>query len=109
LRPSVMNLVLPRVLLVCLATAAILAATAHGALRPRVSAAPRRSWQVVAPDWTQANKEAGRVDDILRVGGRVFIGGNFTELADHHGRQASRTYLAVVRPGGSLGGFRPHL
>ena len=51
-------------------------------------AAPRRAapgggdvnaaWQFPAKNWSSSNKEAGRVDDILRIGKRVFIGGNFT-------------------------------
>jgi hypothetical protein len=64
---------------------------------------------VVAPNWTKADKELGRVDDILRVGRRVFIGGNFTVLANHKGRSVTRTYLAVVKNNGSLGGFHAHL
>ena len=69
-----------------------------------------RSWQVPAPDWTPSNKEAGRVDDLLRVGRRLFVAGNFTELANHAGKSVRRTYLASVRAStGKLGGFAPRI
>jgi len=90
--------------------AAAFAGTAQARnIRPDVSPSPRLSWQVVAPNWTKADKELGRVDDILRVGKRIFIGGNFTVLANHKGRSVTRTYLAVVKNNGSLGGFHAHL
>jgi trimeric autotransporter adhesin len=69
-----------------------------------------RGWQVPAPDWTPSNKEAGRVDDLLRVGRRLYVAGNFTELANHAGRSVRRTYLASVRAStGRLGGFAPRI
>ena len=69
-----------------------------------------RSWQVPAPDWTPSNKEAGRVDDLLRVGRRLFVAGNFTQLANHAGRSVPRSYLASVRANtGRLGGFAPRI
>ena len=99
------------ILVASLAIAAVLcASTAEaGGVRPNVSPAPLLSWQVVAPNWTKADKELGRVDDILRVGKRIFIGGNFTVLANHKGKSVTRTYLAVVKKDGSLGGFHAHL
>ena len=69
-----------------------------------------RSWQVPAPDWSPSNKDAGRVDDLLRVGRRLFIAGNFTQLANHAGKAVRRTYLASVRAStGKLGGFAPRI
>lgn len=99
------------ILLVSVAVAAtIFASTAEArTIRPDVSPAPRLSWQVVAPNWSKSDKELGRVDDILRVGRRVFIGGNFTVLANHKGKSVTRTYLAVVKKDGSLGHFHPRL
>jgi hypothetical protein len=65
---------------------------------------------VPAPDWTPSNKEAGRVDDLLRVGRRLFVAGNFTELSNHAGKSVRRTYLASVRAStGKLGGFAPRI
>jgi hypothetical protein len=60
---------------------------------------PVRSWQVLAPGWTRSNKELGRVDDIVRVGRWVYIGGNFTIVANHSGGQKTRMYLAAERAG----------
>ncbi len=65
-------------------------------LAPRVSASPVRSWQVPAAGWTKANKELGRVDDVLRLGLRVYLGGNFTTVADHSGSVRARSHLAAV-------------
>src|SRR5437764_1270743 len=66
---------------------------------------PLRSWQVLAPGWTPADKELGRVDDLVRVGRSVYLGGNFTLMASHDGRLATRMRLAAVRAG--TGGLRP--
>jgi hypothetical protein len=69
-----------------------------------------RSWQVPAPDWTPGNKEAGRVDDLLRAGRRLFVAGNFTQLGNHAGRVVRRTYLASVRARtGKVGAFAPRI
>ena len=70
-----------------------------------------RSWQVLAPGWTDANKELGRVDDIVRVGRWVYLGGNFTILGNHRGGHVTRMYLAAERAGtGALRrGFHPKL
>jgi len=63
---------------------------------PHVSAATvQQGWQFPAPGWTHTNKEAGRVDDILRVGHIVFIAGNFTTAEDHSGNVQPRSYLAA--------------
>jgi hypothetical protein len=75
-----------------------------------VAQTPVRSWQVPAPEWTAGNEEAGRVDAILRVGRRLFVGGNFTALADHAGHTATRMHLAALRPrDGALLGFAPKI
>jgi hypothetical protein len=64
---------------------------------------------VLAPGWTDANKELGRVNAILRVGRTVYVGGNFTVMANHYGRTATRLHLAAVSAGaGKLRrGFHP--
>ena len=54
---------------------------------------------MLAPGWTGANKELGRVDAILRVGRTVYVGGNFTVMANHSGRIATRWRLAAVSAG----------
>jgi hypothetical protein len=104
----------PARLLATLAAALMLASQAGtasaSAIVPRVASAPVLSWQVLAPGWSPANKEAGRVDDLLRVGSRVFLGGNFTVMANHSGSAATRTYLAAVSAAtGLLGTFHPRL
>ena len=77
---------------------------------PHVSPAPVRSWQVPAPNWTHANKEVGRVDDVLRVGQRVYLGGNFGVLANHSGGAVARSYLAEISARtGLVGAFHPRL
>jgi hypothetical protein len=70
---------------------------------------PLPSWQVLAPGWTDANKELGRVNAILRVGRTVYLGGNFTVMANHSGRTVTRMHLAAVGAGtGKLRtGFHP--
>jgi hypothetical protein len=60
---------------------------------------PLPSWQVLAPGWTTANKELGRVDDIVRVGRWVYLGGNFTIVGNHSGGRKTRMYLAAERAG----------
>src|SRR5690242_19421500 len=79
-------------------TMALAVATTAGATSvvPHVSAAAvQQGWQFPVPGWTKTNKEAGRVDDILRVGNVVFIAGNFVTAADHSGDVQPRTYLAA--------------
>jgi hypothetical protein len=88
--------------LVCLGAATQTAAATSRSPSPR----PLHSWQVIAPGWNSSNKEDGRVDDLLRVGRSVYIGGNFTEMAGHRGRTATRMHLAAVRAG--TGALRPH-
>jgi hypothetical protein len=102
--------------LLAVAAAAITAlaiATTAGAtpVAPHVSAAAvQRGWQFPVPGWTKADKEAGRVDDILRVGHVVFIAGNFTTAADHSGDTQTRTYLAAEDAAtGDLLPFAPQL
>jgi hypothetical protein len=71
---------------------------------------PLRSTQVLAPGWTQSNKELGRVDAVLRVGRTVYVGGNFTVVGGHAGATATRMHLAAVRGGtGKLLRFHPSI
>jgi len=103
-----------RILAVAAATiTALVVATTAGAIStvPHVSAASvQQGWQFPVPGWSKTNKEAGRVDDILRVGHVVFIAGNFTTAADHSGNVAQRSYLAAedARTGALLP-FAPQL
>jgi hypothetical protein len=83
-------------------TGAVVAAL--GAAQPAAAArnpaqTPLPSWQVLAPGWTGANKELGRVNAILRVGRTVYVAGNFTVMANHAGSIASRWRLAAVSAG----------
>jgi hypothetical protein len=89
--------------------ATLVAAAAQPALAIRNPAQrPLRSVQVLAPGWTPSNKELGRVDDLIRVGHTVYIGGNFTVVGGHAGRTATRLHLAAVRAGtGKLRRFHP--
>jgi trimeric autotransporter adhesin len=95
------------------ATTALAVASTAGATSavPHVSAAAvQQSWQFPVPGWTRTNKEAGRVDDILRVGHTVFIAGNFTTAADHSGNVQQRSYLAAEDAlSGTLLPFAPDL
>src|SRR6478752_31524 len=100
----------------CAALTAAVAASLVTAAQPASAAKnpavrPVRSWQVLAPGWTDANKEMGRVDDIVRVGRWVYIGGNFTIMGNHGGSHVTRMYLAAERAGtGKLRrGFHPKL
>ena len=80
------------------ATTALAVASTAGATPtvPHVSAAAvQQGWQFPVPGWSRTDKEAGRVDDILRVGHIVFIAGNFTTAADHNGKLQPRSYLAA--------------
>src|SRR5690349_16713755 len=100
---------LPIVLAAALASVG-LAPAARASGVPNVSSSPLRTWQVLAPGWTHANKEAGRVDDVLPLGSRVYLGGNFVELGNHSGAVRARSYLASVsRRTGALGVFHPRL
>ena len=65
---------------------AALGAAQPAAAAPNPAQRPLPSWQVLAPGWTDANKELGRVNAILRVGRTVYVGGNFTVMANHSGR-----------------------
>jgi hypothetical protein len=95
------------------ATTALAVATTAGATSvvPHVSAAAiQQGWQFPVPGWTKTNKEAGRVDDILRVGHIVFVAGNFVTAADHSGNVQARTYLAAEDAvTGALLPFAPQL
>lgn len=87
----------------CLAAVAAAGlATASGALASSTPAPPSLSnsdvataWQFPVAHWTLANKEQGRVDDMLRIGNVVYIAGNFTTAANHSGQTVTRTYLAA--------------
>jgi hypothetical protein len=95
------------------ATTALAVTTTAGATSvvPHVSAAAvQQGWQFPVPGWTKTNKEAGRVDDILRVGHTVFVAGNFTTAADHVGNVKARTFLAAEdATTGALLPFAPQL
>jgi hypothetical protein len=92
-----------------LTVAAALGAAQPAAAAPNPAQRPLPSWQVLAPGWTDANKELGRVNAVLRVGRTVYVGGNFTVMANHSGREATRWHLAAVAAGtGELrSGFHP--
>jgi len=97
------------------AVSAVLAASLAAA-QPAVAAArnpvqrPMRSTQVLAPGWTQSNKELGRVDAILRVGRVVYVGGNFTVVGGHAGGTTTRMHLMGVHAGtGRLTRFAPNI
>ena len=95
---------------IALVLVAGLAAPVRASAGAHVAQQAVRSWQVPAPDWSPSNKEAGRVDDLLRVGRRLYVAGNFTELANHGGKSVRRTYLASVRAStGRLGNFAPRI
>jgi trimeric autotransporter adhesin len=95
------------------ATTALAVAKTAGATSvvPHVSAAAlQQGWQFPVPGWTKTNKEAGRVDDILRVGNVAFIAGNFVTAADHSGDVQPRSYLAAEdATTGELLPFAPQL
>jgi hypothetical protein len=91
-------------LLRCAALTAVAAVSGMTAALPASAARtpavkPVRAWQVLAPGWTQSNKELGRVDDIVRAGRWVYLGGNFTVVANHSGGTKTRMYLAAERAG----------
>ena len=86
------------------------AAPAPASVGAHVAQRAVRGWQVPASDWSPSNKEAGRVDDLLRAGRRLYVAGNFTEFANHAGRVVRRSYLASVRSStGKLGAFAPRI
>jgi hypothetical protein len=66
------------------------------------------SWQFPISSYTTGS-EAGRVDDLRRVGGAIYVGGNFVVAADHQNHTAARTYLAAIDPNGVLLPFAPTL
>ena len=77
---------------------------------PHLAASDVSAWQFPVPNWSHSNKEEGRVDDVLQIGGTVFVGGNFTSSADHSGNVARRTYLASESvSSGSLTSWSPSL
>ena len=98
-----------RAALTAVLAATFAAAAAQPALAVRNPAQrPLRSVQVLAPGWTPSDKELGRVDDLIRVGHTVYIGGNFTVVGGHAGRTVARLHLAAVRAGtGKLERFHP--
>lgn len=101
----------PVVSLAVLGLAAATAASASAAqLVPNVSPSARPSWQVMAPGWTASNPQLGRVDDVLRVGNKVFLAGNFTQMANHKGTVRVRQHVAAVSPAGALlSKFKPNV
>lgn len=95
---------------IALIALAVLTAPDRAAAGAHVAPRAVRSWQVPAPDWSPSNKEAGRVDDLLRAGRRLYVAGNFTEFANHAGRVVRRSHLASVRAStGKLGRFAPRI
>ena len=98
-----------RAALTAVLAATLAVAAAQPALAVRNPAQrPLRTVQVLAPGWTASDKELGRVDDLIRVGHTVYIGGNFTVVGGHGGRTARRLHLAAVRAGtGKLQRFHP--
>jgi hypothetical protein len=102
--PRVLPLPSRHPLLRCAALTAAAAASLLTAAQPasavRTPAVkPLRAWQVLAPGWTRSNKELGRVDDIVRAGRWVYLGGNFTVVGNHSGGAKTRMYLAAERAG----------
>ena len=104
-----------------IATAVVTVAAAVGAasaatkaavtVGPHLAASDASAWQFPVPNWSHSNKEQGRVDDVLQIGGIVFVGGNFTP--DHRPqRQCGATHLPRVgerRPAASLTRWSPSL
>ncbi len=65
---------------------------------PHLAGKRRRSaWQFPVPNWNHSNKEEGRVDDVLQIGGIAYIGGNFTQTADHSGHTVARARTSPPR------------
>jgi hypothetical protein len=99
--------------LTTLVTAALTAgpAVAAPAPTPQISSGDvNGAWQFPAKNWSKSNVEAGRVDDVLRVGNRVYIAGNFTLTANRSGATQTRTYLAAEdATTGALLAFAPKL
>src|SRR5436190_23073623 len=92
------------------ALAVVSTAGATSTVPHMAAAAVTQGWQFPVPGWSSTNKEAGRVDDILRVGRTVFIAGNFTTAADHNGNVQQRSYLAAEDAfSGELLPFAPDL
>ncbi len=88
----------------------VVAGTAGAAqVQPHVAASAVNSWQVTAPNWSHSNKELGRVDDLLRLGKHVYLGGDFTSMANHSGKSVVRNHIAAVTPGGNLLPFNPNI
>jgi outer membrane protein assembly factor BamB len=86
-------------------------AVAAAVPQPHLAAADvNAAWQFPAKNWSASNKQAGRVDDILRIGSRVYIGGNFTISENHSGKTVTRTYLAAENAStGALLNWKPTL
>ena len=85
-----------------------LAGTAGAAsVQPHVASSAVNSWQVIVPNWTHANKQEGRVDDIVRIGKHIYLGGDFTKMSNHAGKTVTRNHLAAVSPSGELLPFNP--
>ncbi len=108
-------LIRPRIALIA-ATAALCSLAAAGtAAAATVKPLPSTNdvaaaWQFPVKNWTSSNPQAGRVDDVLRIGNKVFIAGNFTISANHGSSQVTRTYLAAENATtGALLAFNPKL
>jgi len=87
----------------------VLAGTTGATVKPNVAASAAKSWQVIVPHWTHANKEEGRVDDIKRIGKHIFLAGDFTKMANHAGNTVTRNHVAALSPSGNLLPFHPNV
>ena len=69
------------------------------------------AWQFPAKNWSSSNKEAGRVDDILRIGKpRVHRRQLHDHVENHSGKTVTRTYLAAENANtGALLNWNPTL
>jgi hypothetical protein len=111
-RPRFPQLVAAAVAVVTTVACALTAGPATAAtVTPHLNPSDLSSaWMFPAKNWSSANKEAGRVDDVLRIGNRVYIAGNFTITESHSGATQTRTYLAAEdATTGALLGWAPKL
>jgi hypothetical protein len=91
-----------RVAPLLVASVLLLTAASLLVLMPRASA----DLPNAPDDSAQAN---GRVSAILRVGDRIYLGGNFTELTNPNGTTVSRNHLAAINAstGEVVAGWNP--
>jgi trimeric autotransporter adhesin len=98
-------------ILAALIAAAVTAQPAVAAPIPGLSPGDVNSaWEFPVANWTLANKEAGRVDDMIRIGNVVYVAGDFTVASSHSGAVVRRSYLAAEdATSGALLPFAPVL